>query len=259
MERKQNELYQVSVEELIIKNGDKDVYGKIYKPKGEGKYPAIILSHGYNGCNTDFVNECKYYAENRVIAYAYDFCGGSTESKSSGSSVDMTIFTEKEDLVAVFNYIRKLDDVDTDNIFLFGGSQGGLVTTLAAEECRDLVKGMILYYPALNIPDDWRKKYTSDVVVPDEFEFWGLQLGGGFVKAISDFYTFDNIGKFDKKVFIIHGDKDDIVPLAYSEKAIEHYPDANLYVMNGEGHGFMPEAGKKAMELVLGHIKNLIM
>lgn len=65
----------VVVEELIIKDGEKEIYGKIYKPAKQGVYPAIILSHGYNGCNSDFIKECRYYAENGYIAYAYDFVG----------------------------------------------------------------------------------------------------------------------------------------------------------------------------------------
>ena len=46
----------------------------------------------------------------------------------------MTIFSEKEDLELVLEYFKKEDFVDEKNIFLFGASQGGLVTSLVAEE-----------------------------------------------------------------------------------------------------------------------------
>ena len=65
---------KIMTEELIIKNGEKDIYGKIYRPEGNGKFPAVILSHGYNGIHSDFTKECQYFAKNGYIAYAYDFC-----------------------------------------------------------------------------------------------------------------------------------------------------------------------------------------
>ena len=251
-----NKTYEIIIEELIIKKNDKEIYGKLYMPKEEGMYPAVILSHGYNGCNADFVNECKYYTQNGYIAYAFDFSGGSTRSKSKGSSTEMTIFTEKEDLLVVFHYIKNMNNVDKANIFLFGGSQGGLVTALAAEECKDELKGMALYYPALNIPDDWRRNYASEDDIPETIDFWGLKLGECFCKSMREFYTFDNIGGFDKEILIIHGDKDAIVPLNYAEKAVKHYSNAELVVLQGEGHGFTPQGAKKAMELVLDFMKS---
>lgn len=245
----------IVVEELIIKDGEKEIYGKIYKPAKQGVYPAIILSHGYNGCNSDFIKECRYYAENGYVAYAYDFCGGSTKSKSSGQSTNMTIFTEKADLITVFNYIKTLDIVNEEEIFLFGGSQGGLVTALSCEELKSEVKAMILYYPALNIPDDWRNIFKSVEEIPDTYDFWGLKLGKNFFTSIRDFYTFDNIGGFDKNVLIIHGDKDEIVSLNYSEQAKNKYTNLELVVLPGEGHGFTPNGGTTAMNKVLAFMK----
>lgn len=245
-DNKQEE-YKVMTEELIIKNGEKDIYGKIYRPEGNGKFPAVILSHGYNGIHSDFTKECQYFAKNGYIAYAYDFCGGSTRSKSSGKSTDMTIFTEKEDLLAVFDYISAMPETDPAQVYLFGGSQGGLVTALATEERADKVKGVILYFPALNIPDDWRRNYPSVDAIPDVVDFWGLKLGKNFFVSMREFDTFKNIGNFQKNVLIIHGDKDNIVPLSCSEKAITIYPNAELLVLPGEGHGFSPAGVQTAM------------
>lgn len=247
---------EISIEELRIPNGENSIYGKLYTPVGEGKHPVIILSHGYNGTNTDFVTECRYFAENGYIAYAYDFCGGSVNSKSTGKSTDMTIFTEKSDLLAVFDYISKMENVDTGNMFLFGGSQGGFVTSLVTEERADKVKGMLLYYPALCIPDNWRDTYPKVEDIPKTNDFWGLTLGEEFFISIHDFYTFDHIGSYDKDVLIFHGDKDVIVPLSYSVQAQEKYAHAELITMPGEGHGFSPIGAKTAREKVLEFLKN---
>lgn len=248
--------YEVAVEELTVTEGDKEVYGKLYHPKEEGTYPAVILSHGYNGCHADFTSECKYFASHGYVAYTFDFSGGSTRSKSKGASTDMTIFTEKEDLMVVFNYIKNMDIVDKENVFLFGGSQGGLVSALAAEEFVDEIKGMILYFPAFNIPGDWRNNYPTEASIPETVDFWGLKLGANFFKSMREFYVFDNIGKFDKDILIVHGDADQIAPLSYSNRAKKHYESVELVVLEGEGHGFTPQGNKKAMELALEFMKN---
>jgi len=255
MEEDMDKTYEVVNEKLIITEGEKEIYGKIYRPEEEGVYPAVILSHGYNGCHTDFTGECKYFASKGYIAYAFDFSGGSTRSKSKGASTDMTIFTEKEDLMAVFNYIKNMDIVDKENVFLFGGSQGGLVTALAAEEYVDEIKGMILYFPAFNIPNDWRQNYPTEASIPKTVDFWGLKLGENFFKSMREFYTFENIGAFDKDILIVHGDKDEIVPLSYANKAKKHYKSVELVVLKGEGHGFTPQGNQTAMELALEFMK----
>ena len=244
-------MYEVLTEELVITGGEKEIYGKVYYPKAEGKYPAVILSHGYNGCHTDFAGECMYFASNGYVAYAYDFSGGSTGSKSKGKSTEMTIFTEREDLLTVFRYIKSMDMVNEEAVFLFGGSQGGLVSALAAEEIFEEVKGMVLYYPAFNIPNDWRKRFATAEEIPETLEFWGLTLGGVFFKAMREFDTFENIGKFNRNILIIHGDKDEIVHLSNSEQAKQCYRNMELVVLPGEAHGFTPQGNQTAMKLAL--------
>ena len=249
--KKETTTMEVAVTELTIPNGDRTVFGKLYAPTGSGKYPAIILSHGYNGTNADFVRECRYYAAHGYVAYALDFCGGSVNSKSSGSSTDMTITSEKEDLLAVFDYIKAMDNVDSDNVVLFGGSQGGLVSALAAAERADEVKALAMYFPAFCVPDDWGKKYKSAEDAPETFDFWGLKLGRGFVADAQTIDVFGTIGDFRGDVLILHGDKDEIVPYSYSERAIETYEHAELIKLEGEGHGFSMQGGQTAKEKVL--------
>ncbi len=240
--------YRVTDRELTISHGDRTVYGKLYTPEGEGIFPAVIFSHGYNGSHRDFTRECRYFASKGFIAYALDFCGGSNGSKSSGSSTDMTIFTEKEDLLAVLDHIRALEQVDGENVFLMGGSQGGLVTGLAAAERKEQVKGLILYFPAFNIPDNWRSNYPTEESIPEVTDFWGLKLGKNFFMSMRDLDPYAIIGAFDKNVLILHGDQDAIVPLSSSRRAAEIYPHARLIVLQGEGHGFTPLGGNQAMK-----------
>ena len=241
----------LKIDEVMIPTNGREVYIKGYMPNDEQKHPAIIMSHGYNGCHEDFKNECMYFAKNGFVAYALDFCGGSTRSKSTGKSTDMTIFTEKEDLLAVFDYVSTMENVDPEQIYIFGGSQGGLVTAMAAEERADKVKGLALYFPAFNISDNWRGNYKTEAEIPETVDFWGLMLGKNFFVSMRDYYSFESLGKFSKEVLIVQGDKDDIVPLSVAQRVEQLYSNAELVVLPGEAHGFTPVAAKKAMEEVL--------
>ena len=163
----------------------------------------------------------------------------------------MTIFTEKENLLAVFNHIKGMENVDSSRVFLLGGSQGGLVTALAAEEIADEVKAMVLYFPAFNIPDNWRGNFKTVDAIPETYDFWGLKLGKNFFASIHDFDPFENIGSYTKNVLIVYGNKDAIVPYNYVTRAKETYQNADLIVLENEIHGFTPAGKTKAMQEAL--------
>ena len=242
---------RISMEELSVQNGENLIYGKVFFPKDEEKHPAIILSHGYNGSHSDFIDDCRFFAQNGYVAYCYDFCGGSTRSRSSGRTADMSLLTEKSDLIAVINHFETMDNVDRSRIYLLGGSQGGLVSALAAEEVPQKVKAMALYFPAFCIPDDWRKKFPGGSAVPESLDFWGMTLGKDFLSGAVSMNVDETTGRYGGNVLIIHGDSDDIVPLRYSQEAVKRYPHAKLEVMPGERHGFSPAAAARARKMVL--------
>lgn len=59
-----------------------------------------------------------------------------------------------------------------------------------------------------------------------------------------------------KKVLIVQGDKDTIVPLRVAQRAEQLYKNAELMVLPGEGHGFTSHGAKSAMEKVLEFMNN---
>ena len=234
----------------------RNIFGIAYLPEIDGTCPIVIFSHGYNSENEAFKGYGEYLASHGIAAYCYDFCGGSANSKSNLKTTDMTIFTEKVDLEAVIKSVKQWDIVDKNNIFLFGASQGGLVTALTAEEHCEDIRGIILIYPAFCIADDWTNKYEDESVIPDEIDFWGMKLSSAYIKSVYKFDTMAHIGKFDKNVLIMHGDKDEVVSQEYSLEAVKHYKNAKIEIFHGEGHGFTQEGDDKAVKIALEFIKD---
>ncbi len=227
-------------EELYAINENKNIYGEIYIPNdtSKTKFPAVILSHGFGSSHRNLEDYARRLAESGYVAYIYDFSGGGYGSKSDGTMLDMSLLTEREDLKAVVSMIKEQNYVDTNNIFLAGASQGGAVSAITAPQIRDDVKGMILFYPALVIVDDVHKTFSSVDDVPDTYSIMGMRVGRRYATDVFDMDIYDEISGFDKDVLIIHGDKDGIVPIRYSQEALKVYQSAELITMSGAGHVF---------------------
>ena len=235
--------YETVATEMHCTDGDIDIFGMMYTPKGrEERLPVIVLSHSSSLTHKAMAPYAEYLAEKGYAAYCFDFCGACDDSKSTGRAVEeMTVFTEVADLGIVLDRIRSLDYVDADNVFALGSSQGGLVTALLAEERPEDIKGMILFYPAFNIPEIVEK--FSSIAGNGGFfgGFGGFGLSDAFVDSVKDYDVYAHIGKYPGDIIILHGTKDFLVDIKYSEKAVETYPSAVLYPIQGANHGFNNE------------------
>ena len=221
-----------SVEVWSERDGNR-IFGMMYyNSTASEKQPAVILSHSSSLTHEAMKGYASAIAKMGFAAYCFDFCGGSDKSKSDGKTDEMTVFTEVEDLRAVVKTVKSLDYVDSSNVCLLGSSQGGLVSALLADECPDDFAGMILFYPAFNIPE--MVKMFSGFG-----DFGGMMsMSEAYINSIKDFDVWSHIGKFSKPVCIIHGTADMIVPISNSEKAVGLYPSATLNKIEGANHGF---------------------
>ena len=243
------------MQEIKIPHHGRRIDGCVYQPERRDRSPVVIMSHGYNSHHSDMAHIAEYLEENGIGAVCYTFCGGSLRDQSGFPTTEMTLFTEKQDLLAVLDEVRYWDWVNTDQIYLFGSSQGGMVSALAAEERKTQLSGMILQYPAFCIADDWRKMFPQKKDIPKEIVLWDMTLGRGFAETVHDFVLEERTGKFDKPVLIMHGADDDVVPISYSEQAVERYPNARLEVFPGEGHGFTQEGDRRTAEMIVAFVR----
>lgn len=247
---------EIEIREIKVLYKQWETDGILYLPKKEGKFPIVVFSHGYNGFKMDFDETAKYLAERGIASVCYTFCGGSTRDISGMPTTNMTIFSEVENLETILAYVKGLEQVDVNNIFTFGGSQGGLVTALTCDNRSDEVRGMMLLFPAFCIPDNWTERYADKADIPAELEFWGMKLGHDFFASIHGYDVFSKVGKYKNNVLVMHGDQDPIVGLGYSEKIEKTYEHVRLEVFVGEGHGFSTEGNRVMTEMVYDFVKN---
>lgn len=135
--------------------GNLTIRGHLWGKKNTPQH-AVILSHGFLANERMCFKYAKLLAEMGYLAVTFDFCGGGILSRSDGHSQDMTVLTEKADLLAVIEGVK--EQFSPTGITLFGCSQGGFVSGLLASELGNaVIDKLILFYPAVCIPDDARK------------------------------------------------------------------------------------------------------
>ncbi len=218
---------KIHIEEYIIYQEDIKIYGNLYQPENyseENNYPLIIMSHSAN-VNSDTLNSyAKRSASLGYLVYTFDFPGSSSSSRST--NIDLcTIFTEIDTLSFIVDYFSTF--IYINKIFLFGTSQGGLVSSVVADEKENLISGLILFYPAYNIPE-MILKYPS-------------LSNSTYVEQLKNYDVYEHIGKFKNDVLIVHGTNDFVVPYSYSERADKLYANSTLYLVEGANHGFNKE------------------
>ena len=242
----------VHVEELSFFSGGEKIYGKVYKPVDSLKksYPLLIYCHGLGQLSDEAKNICTQAATLGYIAYAFDFRGGATDSRSDGDMLNMSLKTEIKDLEEVLKRMRKYDKVDHHRIFLCGHSMGSAVAGIVAGEHPSLVEGAVLLSPAFNLPDMTKEQYPKIGRIPQSTQFLSWTVGRHFFSDIHSMNPYRNLDKFKGDVLIIHGEDDDLVPQKYAVKAAATFPNAELRLLPGVGHVYKGDASKKMHELL---------
>ena len=247
-----------SVQELWIENGSRRIFGELFTPaqniqKRNAQRPIAIIAHGFNGTFDYGRNYFKTMESLGYDCYTFDFPCGSVRSRSDNNTLNMSILDEVSDLKAIVTHFRKQGH---RHIVLIGESQGGLVSALTAAELKDKVSQLVLVFPALCIPDNWRERYPRLQDIQDVTELWGVKMGRRFFEEIHDMRPLDLIGQYRGPVLIVQGDADRVVSMDDSRRAQQLYrPDTRLYVIPGAGHGFKPHEFQQEMEQLLQFMK----
>ena len=190
-----------------------------------------------------------------------------TEYRPEGENLSIAIvshgFMAFQDTVR--HYAKGQEYTNADDILLMGCSQGGFVSALVAAKQKENIKRLILFYPALCIPDDARSgkmmfaKFDPQNI-PDIIKCGPMTLGKCYEADVIDMNPFEEIKKYQRDVLIVNGTADKIVNPDYAKKAKEAYLEVNEnrvvkleFIENG-AHGF----SKKHDVLALNAIKEFL-
>ena len=99
----------------------------IFLPNG---YPGVIMCHGYGDSKLTLAGFAHDQASFGYTVYTYSMRGQGI----SGGLSNLISITEAQDLMEVVNYAKhdQLARIDSSNILIMGGSQGGIIPYMAA-------------------------------------------------------------------------------------------------------------------------------
>lgn len=128
---------------------------EIYRPPGEGRFPAVVLMHGCGGWQPPVQNALRSYARDLVslgyVVLNVDSFGPrrlGEELCLSNERLQQALAYRTSDAFDAARYLATLPFVDPRNIFLMGQSNGGSVAMKAARAgSAPLFRAVVAYYP----------------------------------------------------------------------------------------------------------------
>jgi carboxymethylenebutenolidase len=167
-------------------SGADTVSGYLAVPKGEGKFPALIVIHEWWGLTPWMKSNADSFAEKGYVALAVDLFRGKVATDPNGA-MDLVKSLPKEraitDLKAAYAYLSNLKNVDNKKIGSIGWCFGGGYSFQTALNVPEL-KMCIINYGTVSSDENLIKNIHCPVLV----------IHGDADKAISP----DSIKAFDK-------------------------------------------------------------
>lgn len=228
-----------------IKSGNLTLRGMLHVPdNASGKIPVVCIFHGFTGTKVEphfiFVKLSRRLEKAGIASVRFDF-GGSGES--DGEFKDMTLFTELEDANAILDYAMSLPFTDPARIGVIGLSMGGTIASVLAGDRKDDVAALCLWAPAGNMKERIMTDRTDEDIRAFRSRGWldmgGNVIGTGFLDSAFELDVFGRAAQYDKRVLLLHGDKDQAVPYEVAGQYLEIYGiNADLHTVTGGDHTF---------------------
>ncbi|MAG47838.1 hypothetical protein CL617_04485 [archaeon] len=222
--------------------------------------PLIILSHGFASSKESSTNiELeKVLNENNISTFRFDFYG---HGESEGKFENITI---SEGVDEVLNCVKFLKEKGYKKLGLVGGSFGGIVSILAASKLGNGIYLLVLKCPVSNHMEELITKGYR--ISPEKWKEKGfleyqknLRLNYSFYEDSVNIDGYKAAESINIPTLIVHGDKDEAVPVEQSKKVSKIIKDCKLEIIEGANHRFSEEKDFNKMIKLISEfiIKNI--
>lgn len=204
----------IDTERISFPNSRGDtLVGVLHRPAGNNSAGAVILCHGMESHKNSekLIFLGRELAQRGILALRFDF---RYVGESSGKFEDITYSGEVEDLRAAYELVRQRRD---GKIAIFGSSMGGTVALIFAAAEPQVTAVATLAAPL------HPEKFPSRVLSPAGLQRWrehgfthynGQRLNLAMLEDLESIDVPGAATKIDCPVLILHGDADEVVPVA---------------------------------------------
>jgi dipeptidyl aminopeptidase/acylaminoacyl peptidase len=221
--------------------------GMVHRPvdfSAARRFPAIIICHGFTGTRVEghrvFVKTARTLAAQGFVVARFDFIGS---GDSDGDFVDATPETEIDDALQIIDWLRSQPGVDRTHIGMIGTSLGGLVTAIASSRSGH-VHAICLWAATAHMGKRMEERTSGERAEHMREHGWfdhgGLRVDAAFIESAQRVKPLQEASRYDGKVLLIHGSKDDVVPVSEVHEYANAYSKCNprVHIIEGADHGF---------------------
>ena len=209
-------------------------------------FPAVIICHGFlsNKDTRSRTNFAEALAVQGFAALRFDFANS---GDSEGSPENIRVSEEAQDVISAIDFLEKTKGIDPERIGVTGSSLGGMASLLAASE-DTRIKAIVAVSPVCDF-----RSTVWDAGNNDNLEEWKSQgfayrtnakgerfrISYAFVEDGLSQDVFSAARKIRCPVLVIHGDRDQQVPVMQSRKLMQNLkPHDVLEVIEGGDHWY---------------------
>lgn len=227
-------------ETVTFTSNGQAVVGTLARPSDDPA-PVVLLLHGFTGSRDElktehvaegvFARTAARLAEQGYASLRIDF-RGSGDSTDDLTFAQTTFEGQAMDALAAIEYLESSDQVQGDEIYLIGWSQGGLVASAVAGRSSDL--DAVALWNAVEDPEEaFTNIFGADVLqmgmaaASDEAIAvtlpWGpeIELNGAFFDGIENFDASAEISAYAGPLLVVQGEQDTTVLPASADRFIE--------------------------------------
>ena len=223
------------------------IVGMMHVPDGRGRVPGALLLHGFTSNRTEshrmFVKLSRKLADHGIASLRFDFRGS---GDSAGDFEDLTIRSEVTDALEALKFLARHKRVNSRRLALIGMSMGGAIASHVIARERSRVKTLVLWAPVaegegildeLSTPEAVASLAQTGITDHD-----GNLVGVQFIRQFAEMRPLREIAKSRCPVLIVHGAKDQTVPVQHAdmyERTLRtHKRIVKKVVIQGADHTF---------------------
>jgi len=226
---------------ITFKNkNNKELMGVLHLPARE-KPPLVIICHGFQNTKTDkkLIKLGRAVCEEGIAAFRFDFegCGD-----SEGDAQEITVEGQACDLDSAVQAIQEEIDLDMKKVAFVGASLGSVIISLFLKEKKGMAKTAVFWSQGFNQKSLFKKWHATEE--KEEMKDKGViykkdkEIGKDYYLENKDKdYSFA-LSQLRLPILIMHGKKDEDVPLEFSEKLEKKHKNVSLTVLPKGNHKF---------------------
>jgi dipeptidyl aminopeptidase/acylaminoacyl peptidase len=243
-------------EEITFKSIDGlKVYGYLYRPKGDGPFPAIVRVHGGVHGQARMRNQ-DYFVDNGFVVLDVDYRGSDGHGKDYKNKLTMGD-KEVDDVIAAGKYLQTLPYIQKNKMALTGDSRGAYITYCALARPNPFKAAA-----AVSGFTDLSKQYEYEAdIAPNFMGIQKMMKGSPYTmpQKFKDLSPVNFAGKINVPILILHGNNDRLVLPEHawkmSEELLKYQKEQDIIILyspeEDTGHNLKGKALDQAHEQML--------